>query len=525
MAESFCSAAAGAAVGGAAVSLLIERFLRPFPTDFWRRPLAALVIHLGLWFLLFSCLLLVLQRPFFAAGALLAGLLFVVLVSNAKFASLREPFIFQDFEYFSDALKHPRLYLPFLGAGRAGLAVLAFAGAVAAGLAVEEPLSGRLPVADFLVGAAILALLGLSLLWLGARCRPAVSFDATADLQRLGLVATMWRYGEEELVDCAVVSPYRDLTPERSMAERNRRLVVVQSESFFDPRHLIPEIRRDVLRGFDAVRADAVVSGQLAVAAWGANTVRTEFAFLSGLAAGSLAVHRFNPYRRLARRTELTTLVSFLKSCGYRTVCVHPYAASFYARDKVYPHLGFDEFVDIRSFDGAARSGPYVSDLAVAERVAGLLRGSLEQPLFVFVITMENHGPLHLETVLPGDCERYYSTPPGVGCAELTVYLRHLANADRMAGRLRDELEALPGTGWLCWFGDHVPIMPEVYRRLGTPAGHTDYFVWRKGGQNSPTRRRDLSVSDLGCLLLQEMGVCSSATSHVDMPDKEYPPA
>jgi phosphoglycerol transferase MdoB-like AlkP superfamily enzyme len=100
-------------------------------------------------------------------------------------------------------------------------------------------------------------------------------------------------------------------------------------------------------------------------------------------------------------------------SRGYRTVCVHPYAASFYSRDKVYPQLGFDEFIDLRAFAGAPKSGPYVSDLAVAERVCSLLSARLtSRPLFVFVITMENHGPLHLEKVHPGDAERFYSTPP-----------------------------------------------------------------------------------------------------------------
>ncbi len=82
---------------------------------------------------LLSCLLLVLQRPNFAAAALLAGLLFVVLVSNAKSHTLREPFIFQDFEYFRDALRHPRLYMPFLGAGRTSQARRVWAGGRARG--------------------------------------------------------------------------------------------------------------------------------------------------------------------------------------------------------------------------------------------------------------------------------------------------------------------------------------------------------------------------------------------------------
>ncbi|MEF8699650.1 MAG: LTA synthase family protein [Candidatus Accumulibacter sp. UW27] len=498
-----------AALGGAAVSLAIEGLLRPASLPFWRRPLAAFALHLGLWLLLFVCLLLVLRRPFFAAGALLAGLLFLVLVSNAKYHSLREPFIFQDFEYFSDALKHPRLYLPFLGAGRAVLALLSLAGAIAAGLLIEQPLLARVPVADFLTLAGGLTLLGLLLLGLGARKRLRVTFDAAADLRQLGLLAALWRYGEEELIDLPLTSPYAPIAVAPPSVGAMAHLVVVQSESFFDVRRLYPGIRSEVLREFDDLQASAHWHGQLAVSAWGANTVRTEFAFLSGLAAESLAVHRFNPYRRLARQ-GMATLAGFLSSCGYRTVCVHPYAASFYSRDKVFPQLGFDEFIDLRDFAGAAKSGPYISDLALAERVCSLLGEVHERPLFVFVITMENHGPLHLEKVHAGDAERFYSTPPPAGCDDLTVYLRHLVNADRMAGRLRAALEALPGAGTLCWFGDHVPILPEVYRRLGSPAGPTDYFIWRKGGAAAAGVRRDLGVEQLGGLLLQEMGLFST---------------
>jgi hypothetical protein len=158
VADSFWSAVAPSALAGAGLCLLLERLLRPAVRPFWKRPLAALAIHLGVWLGLFTCLLLVLQRPLFAASALLAGMLFLVLVSNAKYHALREPFIFQDFEYFSDVFKHPRLYLPFLGAGKAALAVLAFGGAVYAGLALEESLLLVLSVGDFLTGSAMLAL-------------------------------------------------------------------------------------------------------------------------------------------------------------------------------------------------------------------------------------------------------------------------------------------------------------------------------------------------------------------------------
>jgi len=509
VADSFSPAVLPAVAFSGGLALLVERLLKPPPQACWRRPVAALAIHFGLWLLFSSVLLLLLQRPLFAASSLLAGFLFVVLVSNAKVHSLHEPFIFQDFEYFSDALRHPRLYMPFLGAVRALLSLFAFGLAIAAGLTMEESLVGRMSIGEFVTGAATLALAGLLLLWFGARHRLAVSFDPTADLRRLGMLTALWRYGEEEHVRCDAQSPYAKPACAAAGAAGLATLVVVQSESFFDPRRLFSGIRSDVLGEFDSLRRGAICHGPLQVGAWGANTVRTEFAFLSGLAAESLGVHRFNPYRRLARQ-GVATLATVLRRLGYRTICVHPYTASFYSRHKVFPRLGFDEFIDIRAFAGAARDGPYVSDLAVAEHVAALLEQAGGQPLFVFVITMENHGPLHLEKIAPGDEERLYSAVPPAGCEDLTIYLRHLVNADRMAGRLRAAIDGLPGPACLCWFGDHVPIMPRAYRALGVPDGRTDYLIWRKGDRPATAEPRELPVDELGGLILQHMGVLAS---------------
>jgi hypothetical protein len=507
--DSFWSAVLPAMVCSGALALLVERLLKPPPRTCWRRPVAALAIHFGLWLWFASVLLLLLQRPVFAASSLLAGFLFVVLVSNAKVHSLREPFIFQDFEYFSDALRHPRLYMPFLGAARALLSLFALGLAIATGLTIEDSLLGRMSVGEFLSGAATLVLAGLLLIGFGARHRLAVAFDPIADLRQLGLLTALWRYGEEEHVPCQPQSPYERLPCASAVTAGSATLVVVQSESFFDTRRLFSGIRGDVLSEFDSLCRSAVCHGPLQVAAWGANTVRTEFAFLSGLAAESLGVHRFNPYRRLGRQ-GVATLATFLRRRGYRTICVHPYAASFYSRHTVFPLLGFDEFIDIRAFAGAAREGPYVSDLAVAEQVAALLEKAAGQPVFVFVITMENHGPLHLEKIAPGDEERLYSVPPPPGCDDLTVYLRHLVNADRMAGRLRAAIDGLPGPACLCWFGDHVPIMPGAYHALGVPDGRTDYLIWRKGDRPGAAAPREMRIDELGGHILQQMGLLAA---------------
>ncbi|MCD2512433.1 LTA synthase family protein [Comamonas endophytica] len=492
---------------GLALSLALEPAVQPRPLPLWRRPLAATVIHVALWLLLFCFELAVFHRPWFAMAIVLAFQLFVVLVNNAKFHSLREPFIFQDFEYFLDALKHPRLYLPFLGTARAVIAVAGFGVAFYGGLHFEPALSASLPLADFFGMVAALAVFAGALLWCGARRPLPVSFAPQEDLRALGLLASLWCYAREERRH----HPLPAARPAAPAAESAAlpHLVVVQSESFFDARRLFAGIRPEVLQTFDALQAAAVRQGRVEVAAWGANTVRTEFAFLSGLDASALGVHRFNPYRKLARQ-GVPTLAGLLRQQGYRTVCVHPYHASFYTRHEVYPLMGFDEFIDIEHFRDVEKTGPYVGDAALAEKVCALLQQQAsDQPLFVFVISMENHGPLHLEKVSPGDEERLYSAPPPAGCDDLTIYLRHLANADRMAGMLRDQLQSMARPGWLCWYGDHVPIMPRVYSALSEPDGRTDWFLWRNGDVPGSGERVDLRIEDLSDLVLEEMGLKS----------------
>ena len=247
------------------------------------------------------------------------------------------------------------------------------------------------------------------------------------------------------------------------------------------------------------------------VPAWGANTVRTEFAFLSGIGEDKLDVHRFNPYRAIAAGREVFSLASCLKRLGYRTVCVHPYPASFYRRDRAYPRLGFDEFLDIRAFGGATRVGPYIGDLAVADQIEAILLEA-RSPLFIFAITMENHGPLHLERAGPSDMDDLYTRPPPAGCDDLTIYLRHLRNADRMISRLGATLGQCEHPANLCWFGDHVPIMSAVYEIFGSPCGRVEYVFWSNQGAGC-AKEREIHVHDLALDWLRMAGVMPGISS------------
>ncbi|MBC7804057.1 MAG: LTA synthase family protein [Candidatus Parcubacteria bacterium] len=466
--------AAGAA--GLAVSFLVERWRRP--------PTSAMAIHAGMFLLAFLAMAALLQRPYLAGGLVLAFQFLVLAVHEAKRRTLREPMLFSDYGLFSQALRHPRLYLPYLRPMPLLFAAAAFGAAIAASVVLELPGFSA-------TGWSVMLVAALGLLWAGGSLAPALTLDPETDVGRLGLLASAslyWIAERKAIDDSAVPAHFAGIAPALAPSARRPDIVAIECESFFDARRLHGGIAHDVLRNFDALSA-AGASGRLTVPAWGANTMRTEFAFLSGIAPERLGVHRFNPYRRFAR-SRVPTLASHLRALGYRTVCIHPYPASFFGRDRVFPLLGFDEFMDIAAFGAAPLDGPYVADAAVARKIGETLHQA-GGPTFVFAITMENHGPQHLEA--------------GPGGDELAVYLRHLRNSDAMIQAVAQDLRASGRDGLLCVYGDHVPSLPAAFARAGYDDPRTDYLVWRTW--NAASSRADLRAEALAAVLLREAGL------------------
>ncbi|MFO1417412.1 MAG: LTA synthase family protein [Methylotetracoccus sp.] len=469
-------------------------------------------IHVGTLLVLYATLLALLQRPLCTAAVTMAMMALLVVVSNAKYRALREPFVFTDFGLFSQALRFPRLYLPFLDAVPTLAGITLFGAIGYAGFRLESPLARGTGMLQSVVAVVTMLLAGASLLRLGARASSQITCDPSTDLRRHGLLGSLWlQWRDERVAVPAVNSPYRPefLVPTSRRAASLPDLVVIQSESFFDARRLMPGIRRELLSAFDQLALTGSV-GRLSVPAWGANTMRSEFAFLTGIAAESLGVHRFNPYRHFARRPQ-PSLPWWLRELGYRTVCIHPHPREFFGRDKVFPALGFTDFTDIREFDRRETFGPYVSDAAVTRKIADTLSAA-DGPQLLFVITMENHGPLHLESTTSAEIAELFEGPPPAGFDDLWVYLRHLRNADRMLNDLVAILSSRERESVLCFFGDHVPSMPDVYSALNHDDGRTDFLLWSP--KPLAPASRDLAVESLGLHLLQVAGLIEGPDTH-----------
>ncbi|OLL28743.1 capsular biosynthesis protein [Burkholderia sp. SRS-W-2-2016] len=463
-----------------------------------RRPPVALMLHLvALAVVTAGCIALT-GRPLFSTGVVLVLIGVLAVVGNAKYASLREPLVFSDLSLFSQVFSHPRLYLPFLGFGKLVLVLAGIAAAVGAFIAEPPTVLAHRGV------AAVVALICLPVCIALARRLP-LTLQPFADQVRFGFFAAFTAYlvnglsraQRHAFARAAAAGPFSSGRP-----DVQPDVIVIQSESYFDARRLGGGVCGAPYTHFDRARRESFEQGELAVPAWGANTMRSEFAMLTGLTSAALGYARFYPYMFVRR--ACASLAGYFSRGGYRTVAVHPYYANFFGRRRAFAHMHFDRFLDIADFDAAARVGPYVGDLAVADKLIALLQTRDDKPLFAFAITMENHGPLHLETVSHGEAATRHTLGDDARWHDLTAYLRHVENADAMIGKLTAYLRERKRPTVLCFYGDHVPAMSSVFDALETEPTRSDYFIWRNFGSDIGTRR-DVSVETLGSTIQRAM--------------------
>ena len=279
-------------------------------------------------------------------------------------------------------------------------------------------------------------------------------------------------------------------------------IIIVQCESFFDARRLSPLIPRGLLAGYDACCASAALFGRLDVPAWGANTMRAEFAVLTGIPESELGYDRFNPYYALAR-VPLESQVWRLRRAGYRTICLHPFDRRFFRRDLAMPALGFEQFLGRETLGGAGKP-PYCPDPELAGQILRILDESGPR-IFIFAITMGNHGPWlakgpPIDPAVAGIFAPA-EVPDGAG---LLRYLDGLRRSDEMLRVLMSGLDQRGSPAMLAFYGDHLPSLSNAFRHFGFAEPSVDYAIWPGAmwpGAAAP-QRRDLRAHELGRLIV-----------------------
>ena len=245
------------------------------------------------------------------------------------------------------------------------------------------------------------------------------------------------------------------------IAEENKmpNIIVIMNEAFSDI-----EVHGDIdtddveIMPFINSLTENTVKGWAYSSVKGGNTPNSEFEFLTGdtmafLPAGSI------PYQQYLKG-ETPNLMSQLANLGYKTYGVHPYNASGWQRDTVYPMLGISDSFFNKDFLYPKRVRSYISDESVYDMINELTdknRGT-GKPTAVFAVTMQNHGGYtdgHTWGNFEQDVEIYNIR--ATSASRVSTYLSLVKLSDAAFEGLVRSYENDSTPTIILMFGDHQP--------------------------------------------------------------------
>ena len=168
-------------------------------------------------------------------------------------------------------------------------------------------------------------------------------------------------------------------------------IIVIMSESYAKL-GVVGNFRtnEEVTPYFDSL-TENTIRGYALSSVFGAKTPNSEWEFMTGnsmafLPGGSVVYQQYIS-------EEPNSLVSDLKNLGYTCVAMHPYYATGWSRNMVYPDMGFDEMHFIEDFDQTKIMRKYVTDQEFYEKIIERYESKASnEDLFIMSISMQNHG-------------------------------------------------------------------------------------------------------------------------------------
>lgn len=264
---------------------------------------------------------------------------------------------------------------------------------------------------------------------------------------------------------------------------------------------------------------DNAIRGELYVSTYGGGTANSEFEFLTGntmlgMPQGSI------PYQQYLG-SETGSVPRTLHNLGYRTVAIHPYLASGWNRPLVYQSMCFDEFLAIDDFPNPEYVRSYVSDQSSFEKIIEVYEQSKsndpDQPMFIFNVTMQNHGS-YTKTYTNFEPDVFYAASPG-SFPEAEQYFSVAHRTDAAVEELIEYFSNCDEPTVICFFGDHLPSLKDGFYEMlfGADTASlepeqmqklymTDFFIWTNYDVNMPDVEH-ISLNYLSTLVMQVAGI------------------
>lgn len=293
-------------------------------------------------------------------------------------------------------------------------------------------------------------------------------------------------------------------------------IIMIMNEAWSDLKILGDLRTTDEYMPFTDSLTENVIRGNLHVGVLGGLTANTEFEALMGDSLAFLSPSSV-PYQFYFTR-NLPSMASVLKEQGYQTMAMHPSVGFAWNRDQVYPAMGFEKFIDIDQFHVEYEHlRTFISDKCnFDEIIYQFEHREPDKPMFLFDVTIQNHGSYYGEIDVPIEVE-------GIGNAArpsvfvVQTYLNLIRITEDAFQYLLDYFTNVEEPVIICMFGDHQPLLSDaIYglffenqdisqeemlkRKYITP-----YVIW-SNFDNDFSDYGDISANYLGAILMECAG-------------------
>jgi phosphoglycerol transferase MdoB-like AlkP superfamily enzyme len=243
-------------------------------------------------------------------------------------------------------------------------------------------------------------------------------------------------------------------------------VIFIMSEAFWDPT-LLPNVtfNEDPLPTIHRLQKEST-SGYLLSPQFGGGTSNVEFEVLTGnsmsfLPGGSI------PYQQYVSK-PVPSLASYFADQGYKSMGIHSYEGWFWDRNSVYKQLGFESFKSSEHFQNPEVKGYFISDAEVSRNIIQEVDNTAN-PMFIYTVTMQNHGPYDDPRYGKNAYEAQGSLTPQAKTI-LETYTQGAHDADQSLQMLIDHYEKSSEPTMIVFYGDHLPMLGldyQVYNESG----------------------------------------------------------
>lgn len=303
-------------------------------------------------------------------------------------------------------------------------------------------------------------------------------------------------------------------------------VIVIMNESFADLNVLGEVVADNVLANVDDLDS-YIMKGNVYASVNGGGTCNSEFEFLTGHSMANFSSSSIYPYQMYNLENTSNLAASFAEY-GYETLAIHPAEAKNWERERVYQQLGFQDFISLEDMKDVQKIRAYASDSYNYQQIINAYECK-EAPIFIFNITMQNHGGYtdKMTELEPVEIEEKYQK-----YEDVIQYMTLVKESDRAFAELLSYFSEVEEPVIICMFGDHQPalnaefiseVMVENGRDLEVLQNRfiTPYVIWCNYDTEIQNIKKDMSLNYLGANILELAGINNTYAEYLlDLQEK-----